>query len=65
MPKIKTNRGAAKRFRRTKNGQFKRSMAFGRHLLTHKSGKRRRRLRDDALVDSTDVARIKRLLPNG
>ena len=63
MPKIKTNRGAAKRFRRTKNGGFKRGKAFNRHLKSCKSSKRRRNLRQSGLVDATEKARIKKLLP--
>lgn len=65
MPKIKTNRSAAKRFKITKNGKVKRSRAFGAHLLTGKSAKRRRNLRKAALLSQGDVQRIKRLLPNG
>lgn len=63
MPKIKTNRGAAKRFRRTKSGKIKRSKAFGRHLAQSKNGKRRRNLRQSAILDSTDEKRIAHLLP--
>lgn len=63
MPKLKTNRSAAKRFRKTKTGKFKRCMAFGGHLLTGKSAKRRRRLRQATLVSGSDAKRIKRLLP--
>ena len=63
MPKLKTNRGAAKRFRKTKNGKIKRSMAFGRHLMTGKSSKRRRKLRKSTLLSPQDTARIRRMLP--
>ncbi len=63
MPKIKTNRGAAKRFKRTKSGGFKRNKAFNRHLKTCKSSKRRRNLRKAGLADATEEKRIKRLLP--
>lgn len=65
MPKLKTNRSAVKRFRKTKTGKFKRSMAFGGHLLTGKSAKRRRKLRQATMVSSSDAKRIKRLLPYG
>jgi len=63
MPKLKTNKSASKRFKRSKSGKFKRSMAFGNHLLTSKTSKRRRKLRKPAIVGDTDVQRLKRLLP--
>lgn len=63
MPKLKTNRAARKRFRRTKNGKFKRSRAYGAHLLTHKSAKRRRNLRKQVVLDSTDEKNVRGLLP--
>ena len=62
MPKIKTNRAAAKRFRKTGSGKIKRSKAFRKHLLGKKSAKRKRSLRKPGLVDKADQARIKRLL---
>jgi large subunit ribosomal protein L35 len=62
MPKIRTNRSAAKRFRKTGGGRFKRSKAFKGHLLTKKSAKRKRSLRKAGLVDKTDQKRVKRLL---
>jgi len=62
MPKIKTNRGAAKRFKLTKNGKIKRKKAFASHILTKKSRKRKRNLRQATLVDKTNVKRIKRIL---
>lgn len=65
MPKVKTNRGASKRFRRTATGKFKRNHSGVRHLLTAKSPKRRRKLRHSALVSESDHARVRRLLPNG
>ena len=65
MPKVKTNRSAAKRFTRTKSGRVKRKMAFARHLLTHKSQKRKRRLRKAVILTSQEMSRIQRLLPNG
>jgi len=63
MPKLKTNRGAAKRFSRTASGGFKRSQGFRRHILTKKSTKRKRHLRSAAMVDKTDVRMVRRLLP--
>ena len=63
MPKLKTNRGAAKRFARTGSGKFKRGQSFKRHILTKKSAKRKRQLRPAALVHPSDTAGIGRLLP--
>ena len=62
MPKMKTNRGAAKRFTKT-GGGFKRSQAHRRHILTKKSTKRKRHLREADLVHKSDHAAIRRLLP--
>jgi len=63
MPKLKTRRGAAKRFKVTGTGKFMRSKANLRHKLTHKSSKRKRSLGHQVVVDPTDVARIKKSLP--
>ncbi|MBW1917156.1 MAG: 50S ribosomal protein L35 [Deltaproteobacteria bacterium] len=63
MPKLKTHRGAAKRFKATGNGRLKRSKAFHSHILTKKSPKRKRQLRQATLVDQTDMKSLKRLLP--
>ena len=63
MPKIKTNRGAAKRFRKTGGGGFKRNQSHRRHILTKKSSKRKRHLRDDSQVAAVDAAMVKRMLP--
>jgi large subunit ribosomal protein L35 len=63
MPKLKSNRAAAKRFKRTKSGEFKRSKAFRRHLMNGKSSKRRRGLRLAEVADSAEKARLKRMLP--
>ena len=63
MPKMKTHRGAAKRFKKTGSGKLKRSRAYKSHLLTGKPSKRTRRLRQSALVDRTDEKRLKRMLP--
>lgn len=62
MPKMKTNRGAAKRFKKTANGKIKRKKAFLRHILTKKASKRKRALRKSAYVHKADEGRIKRLL---
>ena len=63
MPKMKTNRAAAKRFKRTASGKFKRSKAFRGHLSSSKPTMRQRRLRKTAYVDKTDEGRVKCLLP--
>lgn len=63
MPKIKTNRGAAKRFKTTGSGKIVRRKAFASHILTKKSTKRKRNLRKAGLVDSSDLKNINRLLP--
>jgi large subunit ribosomal protein L35 len=64
MPKIKTNRSAAKRFRRTGSGKLRRRKAYGSHLLTKKTSSRKRSLRQPTLVSAEDSKRIKRLLPS-
>ena len=63
MPKIKTNRGAAKRFSKTGSGKIKRRQSFKNHILTKKSAKRKRHLRGVELIAKADVAAIKKLLP--
>ncbi|MBV5307185.1 MAG: 50S ribosomal protein L35 [Desulfobulbaceae bacterium] len=63
MPKMKTKRGAAKRFKLTGSGKIKRSKAFTSHILTKKSTKRKRNLRKSGLVNSTDIKGIRRILP--
>jgi len=62
MPKLKTNRGAAKRFRRTANG-YKHRRAFKNHQLTHKGPKRKRHLRGLGQVSPSDVGLLDRMLP--
>jgi large subunit ribosomal protein L35 len=62
MPKMKTRRSAAKRFTKTGGGELKRSGAYHRHLLVHKSAKRRRRMLGNRMVDRTNVAEIARML---
>ncbi|MBW1707025.1 MAG: 50S ribosomal protein L35 [Deltaproteobacteria bacterium] len=63
MPKIKTNRGAAKRFKYTGSGKIVRNKAFSSHILTKKSTKRKRNLRKSTLVDSTNLKQIAKLIP--
>lgn len=63
MPKIKTHRGAAKRFSLTAKGKIKRSKAFASHILTKKTTKRKRGLRKTTLVDSANYKEIRRLIP--
>ncbi len=63
MPKMKTCRGAAKRFKRTASGGLKRGQSHRRHILTKKSTKRKRHLRADAMVHDADVRMLNRLLP--
>ncbi len=63
MPKLKTNRGAAKRFRKTASGKFKRRQSYRNHILTKKSSKRKRGLRSPDQLDSADAASARRLLP--
>ena len=63
MPKMKTHRGAAKRFKKTGTGKIKMKKAFMGHLLTGKSSKRTRHLRKSGLINNVDCGRIKKLLP--
>ncbi|MDL2260105.1 50S ribosomal protein L35 [Deltaproteobacteria bacterium OttesenSCG-928-K17] len=63
MPKMKSNRAAAKRFKVTASGKVKRSKAYARHILTTKTTKQKRGLRGGALVDGANVGAIKRMLP--
>jgi len=60
---MKTNRGAAKRFKRTASGGFKRAQSFRRHILTKKPTKRKRHLRSTEQVAAADVAAVRRMLP--
>ena len=62
MPKMKTNKSAAKRFKKTGSGKLKRGHAFTSHILTKKSPKRKRQLRKAALVSNADEKRMKRLI---
>ena len=64
MPKMKTHRGAAKRFKLTGTGKLVRRKANKQHILTKKSSKRKRKLRQSALVSSAEAKRLKQMLPN-
>lgn len=63
MPKIKTNRSAAKRFKVTGTGKLKRMKAYKSHILTKKSTKRKRNLRKATITDATNVKNMKKILP--
>ena len=63
MPKIKTNRSAAKRFKKTGSGKLKRRKPLKSHILTKKTAKRKRNLRKSALVHKSDEYRVNRMLP--
>ena len=63
MPKMKTNRGAAKRFKKTASGGYKRAQSHKNHILTKKSTKRKRHLRAIEQVADSDVSMIRRMLP--
>lgn len=65
MPKMKTHSGAKKRFKLTKTGKVKKARANGAHLLNEKSSKRKSKLRKSNTADKTNVAAVRRLLPNG
>ena len=64
MPKMKTKRGAAKRFRATGKGGFKHGQSHLNHILTKKSSKRKRQLRPNHQVDKTDTGRVTQMLPH-
>ena len=63
MPKLKTHKGASKRFKKTGTGKIKRRHAFARHILTPKARSRKRRLRQGLVASDADQANIKRMLP--
>lgn len=65
MPKIKTNRAAAKRFKRTGTGKFVFKKSHGNHILTKKTTKRKRSLRQPNIIAKSDKREIRLLLPNG
>lgn len=64
MPKLKTHRGAAKRFKKTGTGKIKRNKAYMSHLLTGKSSKRTKQLRKSGLVDKTNIDAVRKMLPH-
>jgi large subunit ribosomal protein L35 len=63
MPKLKTHRGAAKRFKKTATGKFMRSKAFKQHILTSKSQKRKRHMRGTTAVSKSDAKKLARMMP--
>jgi large subunit ribosomal protein L35 len=63
MPKLKTHRGAAKRFRKTASGKFKRAKAFKSHILTKKASGRKRDLAQGTTVSKSDSKRVREMLP--
>lgn len=63
MPKLKTHRGAAKRFKKSARGKFLRSKAFKQHILTSKTTKRKRAMRGTVVVAPADAAKLARMLP--
>ena len=63
MPKMKTNRGAAKRFKTSGTGKIVRNKAFSSHILTKKSTKRKRNLRKSTVLDSANLKNVMRMLP--
>ncbi len=63
MPKIKTHSGAKKRFKLTKTGKVVRAHAYKSHILNKKTSKRKRNLRQTAIADVTNVAKVKRMIP--
>jgi large subunit ribosomal protein L35 len=64
MPKMKSHRGAAKRFKRTGSGKIVRARSNKQHILTKKASKRKRRLRKSALVSPVDAKRVKQMVPS-
>jgi large subunit ribosomal protein L35 len=65
MPKIKTHRGAAKRFSLTGSGKIKRNKAYASHILTTKTTKRKRNLRKSTILDHANEKMVKKLIPYG
>jgi large subunit ribosomal protein L35 len=63
MPKLKTHKGASKRFKKTGTGKIKRRHSFARHILTSKPRSRKRRLTQGVVVDPADAAALKQMLP--
>lgn len=65
MPKLKTHKGAAKRFRKTASGKFKRGKSHARHILTKKTAKRKRKLDIDTYIAKADQKLVEEMLPYG
>jgi len=65
MPKMKTNRGAAKRFKTSGSGKIVRNKAFSSHILTKKSTKRKRNLRKSTVLDPANLKGVRRMIPYG
>ena len=63
MPKLKTHKGASKRFKRTGTGKITRRHAFARHILTSKARSRKRRLGQSTIVDKADGPKLSRMIP--
>jgi large subunit ribosomal protein L35 len=63
MPKLKTHKGAAKRFKKTATGKFKRGSAFKQHILTSKARSRKRKLKGTTVVSDADAAKLRRMIP--
>jgi len=63
MPKLKTHKGASKRFQKTATGKVKRGHSYLRHMLTSKAKKRKRKLRSNVLVSEADTPKVKRMIP--
>jgi large subunit ribosomal protein L35 len=63
MPKLKTHKGASKRFKKTGTGKVVRNHAFARHILTSKTRKRKKKLHKDVVADDADQKRLQRMLP--
>ena len=63
MPKLKTNRGAAKRFKKTASGAYKRKQSHLNHILTKKSTKRKRHLRSQLTISDADTRAVRKMLP--
>jgi large subunit ribosomal protein L35 len=64
MPKLKTHKGASKRFKKTGTGKIVRAHAFGRHILTSKPRKRKRKLHSSTIVDPADAPKLRLMLPD-
>ena len=65
MPKLKTHKGAQKRFRLSASGKVKRGHAFARHILTSKTSKRKRKLDKDVILSPNDEKEVRKMLPYG